>query len=128
MEELVHSSLFGRLGEEYIQLVDPMDETTLQKFLRLTMHSEASKIPETKAFLKSTMDTKAFQEEGRITWEFPVKNRFLPNEQHPWASERLAKMPKFRPRIMFRPCKNQCWLPPPRPRRGQGREGVVRYR
>jgi hypothetical protein len=180
MEGLVHSSLFGRLGEEYIQLVDPMDVITLQKFYRLTMLSKASEVPETNEFFKSAIDTKALQEraktwsqrvtfcwifhdwleeekrgfrgipcpeeiwlgpktddkgepydmlsrrsfEGRTIWEFPVTDRFLPNEQHPWVSPRLAKMPTFRPRIMFRPCKERCWVPPTPPslrrRRGRG--------
>lgn len=181
-EEMLDSSLFGRLGEEYVQLVDPMDETTMRKFHQLSMQSEESEIPETKEFFKSAMDTKAFQERvrtwsqqvtfswiwpdwcreqkhgfhgiphpeeiwlgpkvdekgepydmlsrksfsGAIMWDFPVMTRFVPNKEHPWVSERLAKMPTFRPRIMFRPCQEKCWLPK-RPSRSQrGRGGILR--
>lgn len=60
-EEMIHSQLFGRLGEEVVQLVDPMDSEKLKKFRRLAVNS-SPQLPDTREFFK-LMDTPAFKKQ-----------------------------------------------------------------
>lgn len=50
-KEMLLSGLFGHLGEEYIQLVDPADAQTLKKFHHLAMTS-SQQLPETLEFFE----------------------------------------------------------------------------
>lgn len=172
-KELLVSGLFGHLGEEYIQLVDPVDMRTLKKFHQLALTS-SQQLPETLEFFEH-LQTPTFQKRVRnwarntmTRWIYqewihaseaeysvilypeqvwlgprePGKdgNLFDPlmpgsykgdkcsgmsnevyfayNEKHPWVKEKLARAPRFYPRIMIRPCMKRCWIPRTPPRRG----------
>lgn len=175
-KELLLSGLFGHLGEEYIQPVDPMDMQTLKKFHQLALTS-SQQLPETLDFFdqlltptfqkriqnwtRDTMTRWIYQEwihasEAEYTvishpervWLGPREpgkdgNSFNPlrpcsykydtcfnmsnevhfsyNEKHPWVKEKLARAPRFYPRIMIRPCIKRCWIPRTLPRRGRPR-------
>ncbi|EPS32127.1 hypothetical protein PDE_07086 [Penicillium oxalicum 114-2] len=177
-KEMLVSGLFGRLGEEYIQLVDPTDAVRLKKFHNLALTS-SQQLPETLEFFnhvrtstfqymihnwtRETMMRWIYQEwlQAKETcfagvvhperiWVGPrspdVDGRtfnpmapetytrysmwfhlsdtlhFSYDDKHPWVREKLARAPKFYPRIMIRPCIKRCWLPstPPRCSRPRG--------
>jgi hypothetical protein len=58
-KEMLLSGLFGHLGEEYIQLVDPTDTATLKKFQELALTS-SQQLPETLTFFEQ-LHTSTFQ-------------------------------------------------------------------
>ncbi|KAJ5489353.1 hypothetical protein N7539_004243 [Penicillium diatomitis] len=179
-KELLLSGLFGRLGEEFIQLVDPTDVSRLKKFHNLALTS-SQQLPETLEFFEqlhtSTSQYKIhnWARETLIRWIYqewlqakqtsfvgiPHPERiwlgprspgvdekpfnpmapetyskysmwfhlsdtmhFLYDEKHPWVKEKLAKAPRFLPRIMIRPCIKRCWFPPRRLGVG-GREDII---
>lgn len=63
LEEMVDSQLFGRLGEEVIQLVDPMDFEKLNRFKTLAVNS-GPQLPYTRDFFKlMDTDTTHFKEQ-----------------------------------------------------------------
>lgn len=174
-EEMLNSELFGQLGEEYCQLIDPYDSQTLQKFYQLS-NGVGAELSETKLFFHLALDTESFQayvnewaedtitlwvwEEWEVIWKhefagipepeniwlgprmnengplsmlkpityygphFPCRldlERFSANKQHPWVREILFQIPKFHPRIMFRPCIKTCWVKMERDPPGRGR-------
>ena len=73
---------------------------------------------------------------GERRWGIDIEVR-EPNEDDLWVKEELENMPRFVPKIMFRLCGGECYLPEPeRPRlrwrlpsppgRGRGRGGARR--
>lgn len=58
-KEMLLSGLFGHIGEEYIQLVDPTDTTTLKKYTQLALTS-SQQLPETHTFFEQ-LHTSTFQ-------------------------------------------------------------------
>ncbi|KAJ5160445.1 uncharacterized protein N7482_007449 [Penicillium canariense] len=175
--EMLASQLFGRLGEEYTQLIDPADQQTLKKFHQLARTS-SQQLPETMKFFdqlctpsfQSQMHTwshdtmshwiwkewlkekqtnfsgiarpdliwmgpptptngrpfdplspHSFTQQGLFVPNLLDASRFSYNGNHPWVREKLAAAPRFYPRIMIRPCIQQCWRPRTPPRRGRPR-------
>lgn len=73
-KELLLSGLFGHLGEEYIQLVDPTDTQTLKKFHHLALTS-SQQLPETIQFFDALFTPK-FQYKIR-NWTRDTMTRWL---------------------------------------------------
>ncbi|KAJ5096318.1 hypothetical protein NUU61_005674 [Penicillium alfredii] len=59
-KDMIDSQLFGQLGEEHIQLVDPLDTATLQRFCDLVERSEAREGYQAQLFSKKPKDVKSF--------------------------------------------------------------------
>ncbi|KAJ5370347.1 uncharacterized protein N7496_006439 [Penicillium cataractarum] len=73
-KELLVSGLFGLLGEEYTQLVDPMDTETLKKFHHLALTS-SQQLPETIKFFDD-LSTPKFQSKIR-DWTRTMMTRWI---------------------------------------------------
>jgi hypothetical protein len=76
-KEMLSSRLFGHIGEEYIQLVDPTDSTTLKKYHQLAL-SSSQQLPETLSFFEQ-LTTSIFQHKIH-TWTRDTMTRWVYRE------------------------------------------------
>lgn len=81
-KEMLLSGLFGHIGEEYIQLVDPTDTTTLKKYHQLALTS-SQQLPETLTFFEQ-LHTSTFQHKIH-NWTRDIMTRWLYRE---WLNDK----------------------------------------
>ncbi len=140
-DEVARAGVFGALGEEPVQLVDPRDTATVGKF-RDAWGRRQSPLPEPDVagfFRRATDEADAYRarveqyasdlekvwlwnkcfelgvsEEARAEiWPSPRLNwsRRALDREHPWVRTQLALMPRFEPALMFRHCSLRCGTP-----------------
>ena len=136
-DDAARAGVFGVLGEEPLQLVDPSDTAALARFRDARRGRQAPlEEPDIDEFFSRAIDHADVYRDHVDQWRRQLEDMWLrrmtldpvyrpgwqvqeqifdgdwwrgkANREHPWVQSQLAQMPHFEPAVMFRHCADRC--------------------